>query len=216
MALISCPECGNQLSEKATSCPHCGYILRKSKMDLLKDNILRYKRLITIGLIVIACGIVVFAISTTRLNQYEQESLENCQALMETLKDPESFTLYDDILVYPCPDQNDENESEDDGDPLEYDALFYISYGAANSYGGMVREIAVFQDSTYMGNFSEIEEYTDFPSDDYEGALSALANMMSHEDELRAVIPYKHAKNSGDWEGFYYANADKIMKRLAN
>ena len=25
MALISCPECGNMLSDKANSCPHCGY-----------------------------------------------------------------------------------------------------------------------------------------------------------------------------------------------
>lgn len=25
MALISCPECGSQVSEKAKSCPHCGY-----------------------------------------------------------------------------------------------------------------------------------------------------------------------------------------------
>lgn len=25
MALISCPECGNMLSDKAKSCPHCGY-----------------------------------------------------------------------------------------------------------------------------------------------------------------------------------------------
>lgn len=28
MAMIDCPECGTQISDKAESCPHCGYILR--------------------------------------------------------------------------------------------------------------------------------------------------------------------------------------------
>ncbi len=27
MALITCPECGKQISESTPSCPHCGYIL---------------------------------------------------------------------------------------------------------------------------------------------------------------------------------------------
>lgn len=25
MALISCPECGKEISDKVTACPHCGY-----------------------------------------------------------------------------------------------------------------------------------------------------------------------------------------------
>lgn len=27
MALISCPECGKQISDTAPACPHCGYVL---------------------------------------------------------------------------------------------------------------------------------------------------------------------------------------------
>lgn len=27
MALISCPECSNNISEKASKCPHCGFPL---------------------------------------------------------------------------------------------------------------------------------------------------------------------------------------------
>ncbi len=30
MALISCPECGKEVSTEASSCPHCGYPLSKS------------------------------------------------------------------------------------------------------------------------------------------------------------------------------------------
>lgn len=31
MALINCPECGKEVSDKAQSCIHCGYPLKKSK-----------------------------------------------------------------------------------------------------------------------------------------------------------------------------------------
>lgn len=30
MALITCPECGQQVSDTAKSCPHCGYVLKKT------------------------------------------------------------------------------------------------------------------------------------------------------------------------------------------
>ena len=31
MALISCPNCGKQISEKAEICPGCGYVLKKKE-----------------------------------------------------------------------------------------------------------------------------------------------------------------------------------------
>lgn len=31
MALITCPECGHSVSDKAAACPHCGYPMEKSK-----------------------------------------------------------------------------------------------------------------------------------------------------------------------------------------
>ena len=31
MALIKCPECGSDISDKATSCPNCGYRVSKFK-----------------------------------------------------------------------------------------------------------------------------------------------------------------------------------------
>lgn len=37
MALISCPECNGKVSDRAKSCPHCGYPLsmrRVSKFDI--------------------------------------------------------------------------------------------------------------------------------------------------------------------------------------
>lgn len=33
MALINCPECDHEISDKAQSCPHCGYVLPNSPSD---------------------------------------------------------------------------------------------------------------------------------------------------------------------------------------
>jgi len=33
MALIQCPECGTQVSEKASNCPQCAYPLRPNQSD---------------------------------------------------------------------------------------------------------------------------------------------------------------------------------------
>lgn len=30
MALIKCPECGNEISDKAASCPHCGFLIEQN------------------------------------------------------------------------------------------------------------------------------------------------------------------------------------------
>ena len=37
MALISCPQCGTQISDKAEKCIHCGYILKEQPKHLCED-----------------------------------------------------------------------------------------------------------------------------------------------------------------------------------
>ena len=41
MALIKCPECGREVSTEASSCPHCGFPLKKA--DPLMDNLMSNK-----------------------------------------------------------------------------------------------------------------------------------------------------------------------------
>lgn len=38
MALISCPECGKQISTKAISCPNCGWVVEKSEKNITKTS----------------------------------------------------------------------------------------------------------------------------------------------------------------------------------
>jgi hypothetical protein len=37
MALINCPECQKEISNKATSCPNCGYPISESKTSIKID-----------------------------------------------------------------------------------------------------------------------------------------------------------------------------------
>lgn len=34
MALISCPECGKEISDKVKSCPHCGYPIDNEEIQV--------------------------------------------------------------------------------------------------------------------------------------------------------------------------------------
>ena len=36
MAIIKCPECGHDVSNKASSCPNCGYILEINPIEKIK------------------------------------------------------------------------------------------------------------------------------------------------------------------------------------
>lgn len=38
MALINCPQCGKQVSDKATKCPHCGWILTKLQAEVTASD----------------------------------------------------------------------------------------------------------------------------------------------------------------------------------
>lgn len=39
MALIKCPECGKEISDKAIKCPHCGKILQTKQKILFALNV---------------------------------------------------------------------------------------------------------------------------------------------------------------------------------
>lgn len=39
MALINCPQCGKEVSDKASTCPGCGYVLTKKEPNLVSTNV---------------------------------------------------------------------------------------------------------------------------------------------------------------------------------
>jgi hypothetical protein len=74
MALINCPECNNEISDKASACPKCGFVLYKKKLEELfkLDNLIIYAG---------AVGLIIgFFLPFFRLNEY------NIYTLFDNLK----------------------------------------------------------------------------------------------------------------------------------
>lgn len=44
MALIKCPECGQNISDQADTCIHCGYPLTEFKKELEKQRLIEEKQ----------------------------------------------------------------------------------------------------------------------------------------------------------------------------
>ena len=94
MALIVCPECGNQVSDQARMCPKCGYLLQKSKTEKAKKWVLGRKNVFIFLIAIIFLGVVIFGILRGGLNNYEKQALENCRALQQALINPQSSSPY--------------------------------------------------------------------------------------------------------------------------
>lgn len=188
MALTTCPECGKEVSSSAEKCPECGYPFTNSKSTQVKMMFVENKKHLMIGAAVLLAIVAIVLFQRTYLNEYEQMALSDCQTIKGMLKNPASFTLYDDILIYP--------------DDETYGDLVYISYGATNSFGAMIQSMAIFEDGDkYVGNSDDTEE--DFSS--------------QHEYDyfLLAQLPYKYdIQIKGNYENFIRVDADKIMSRL--
>ncbi len=65
MALIKCPECNRDVSDKAATCPHCGYPLGWTTPGLRRVQVIerterRWKALRALGWLLILAGVAVF------------------------------------------------------------------------------------------------------------------------------------------------------------
>lgn len=72
MALIKCPECGNEISDKAIACPHCGYERTELTNESVETKIPNKKQqYIGIGMCIFACILFIFAIKNITDNEYK-------------------------------------------------------------------------------------------------------------------------------------------------
>lgn len=60
MALISCPECKNKISESAECCPKCGFGLNKSSSEEKIKLFLKYMSILLIGYLIFMGIIMIF------------------------------------------------------------------------------------------------------------------------------------------------------------
>lgn len=149
MALINCPECGNEVSDLAEACPKCGCQLSKeavlsteelnSAQEKSAASMIRTsKKRRVIFLLAVALVAIYFAFFHMSAN--ERLALADCKQIRSMLKDPSSFVLADDIYLY-----------EDD----EAGTLLYIAYGYKNSYGSTCYDVSVFCEDEYEGDMGD-------------------------------------------------------------
>ena len=53
MAMMKCPECGHAISDKAKSCPNCGYVLEIDPIDKDDEDINDQKSSDLLGIIIV-------------------------------------------------------------------------------------------------------------------------------------------------------------------
>ncbi len=59
MALITCSECGREISDVASSCPHCGYVMNKVSVNQMKRTpLFSEQRSYALGVFLIAAGVI--------------------------------------------------------------------------------------------------------------------------------------------------------------
>ena len=62
MALIKCPECGKEISDKAERCPKCGYLLRKNEMSDIEEHGVTRRPQMKKTVIIIICSVIMLVI----------------------------------------------------------------------------------------------------------------------------------------------------------
>ena len=160
MAIINCPECGKEISDRAETCIYCGYPLKEpmkeealkkevSGKELFKEVLGNFGR--KIGkkglLIILAAAIViaVVAVSGKTLNEKEKYVYKVVAEYKDMLKDPDSLVLRGNILYVK---------------DSSYDTFVAFSASGNNSYGTPVTSMPIFMNYFYIGDYGD--EYGDF------------------------------------------------------
>lgn len=141
----NCIHCGKEMDEGVQICPVCGkpaVMEEWQKLAQKKEEKKKpVKMIATIAAVVIlAVLILVGGKNGEQLNENEMIAYENCLALKEDLKDPDSFKLYSDIVMVKWWDSLM-------GDECNY---VFIEYGGTNSYGAMMKSTAIFDGTAYI------------------------------------------------------------------
>lgn len=92
MALINCPECGNQVSDAAISCPHCGYGISSSSSPVqstdkhkfkesnlyIKTNIFISEHRKAVGIAMMVLAVLLFIIAISKFNDRDyKDAVDN-------------------------------------------------------------------------------------------------------------------------------------------
>jgi hypothetical protein len=97
MALIDCPECEQQLSNSAASCPHCGYpiqqLLERQAQEKKQKKQKRRRRIFVFLIGIVAVGLVAFAAKQVHLKENQFEVTKKRETSLQELRlsDPKAY-----------------------------------------------------------------------------------------------------------------------------
>lgn len=177
MALVKCPECGNEISDKAKSCPTCGYLIKRNDP---KNRL--HKVLISIILIIVLIvGIIITIIFTTNdkktnFNKLEDEIFIHAKELQDTY----GKISIDCAKIY-CDGKN------------QYIIIYY--YGLGKNYDTYGDTYAI-----YVTNQNNETDVTD-PNGDVSELSNQFMNVLLANYE-KQYNEYKYANNIITYEEF--------------
>lgn len=197
MALIKCPECGNEISDKATKCPECGCILKEEE-HVLKEEEKNLEESVTkkgvfknkkvkivsmIGVVVLVLIIVFFATGNLRsyykaiglLEDKEYQAAKNEFVKLEGYKDS-------DVKIQECEYQLALSCIENE----EYEkAVELLKNPLEKNY----------KDSQEQKNFCEYQMATQYYNDkDYDSAIQKFTSLSdkNYKDSAEMLVKVKY------------------------
>lgn len=207
MALLQCPECGKEISDQASCCPHCGY--KTSKKPALRKG-----GAVLLCLLVLALGTALLIGQTTLLWSKEDRLLLQCvKIIQDDLLAPDSIQIYD-AGVLDCTKETpgmfvvtDENENE-----VPINTMVYIYYGAATKGGGVSDGLYAFRE--VQGAPINVFPYSDAdqrdPSD-----MSEQERDQALENALRSIVALDIVENVITYGTEYSDNSVEMVLKKA-
>lgn len=206
MAMLQCPECGQQISDQAAVCPHCGYRVGK--------RLVPGKRSIAVfGAVLLVAGIMLSISQTTVFWSKEDRFLLKCvKAIQQDLLAPDSIQIYD-AGVLDCTQEESGKfvVTDENGEEIPINRMGYVYYGAMTKGGGVADGLYAFRE--VQGARLNVFPYTDADQRDpadmsdserdqaMENALRSIAALDIMED----VIAYG--------EGYSEKSIDRVLRK---
>lgn len=197
----NCIHCGKEMDDGTKFCPECGKpaameegqeIVREKEQKKRPVKMIAAIAAVVILAIMIAVGVK----NGGQLNANDMIAYEDCLALKEDMKDPDSFKLYSDIVMIRW------------WDNLIGDECYYvfIDYGGTNSYGAMIKNTAIFDGTLYIMT-DDISTASNLKQ------IMAAAVLGQHRTSWKSEKQLKEMDLEYTYE-YVEINTDKVKKKL--
>lgn len=178
MAIITCPECGKEISDQATSCPNCGYPIKETtQINAKKSNINLKKKLPVIILIgaLVVIGIIIYIVVGSP-NKIKAKTYDEAIALLEEGKYEEANNLLNTI-----PDYEDVATLQEQ---ISYESRVFQCIDSLEEYMKNPDSLQIYDVYFYSKEYNDTVEVTDRLKEVMDGLISVTS------DEPIIIINY--------------------------